>query len=153
MIDSVQLRTCVIRPVLEQMDLYSQEAQDLILGTICQESQCGRYLKQLGSGPALGICQMEPATHDDIHESYLEYRPELLMKVRSFCAPNRVNAQEMIGNLNYAVAMCRIHYLRKPAKIPSDMVGQAEYWKQYYNTPEGKGTTEEFIANWKKYAR
>ena len=42
---------------LKAIDLYSDEAVSLMLGTCAQESAFGRYRRQLGNGPALGIYQ------------------------------------------------------------------------------------------------
>ena len=67
----------VINPVLRSMDAWSIAAENLILGTAVQESECGYYLHQLGDGPALGIYQMEPATHDDCWNNFLKYRHDL----------------------------------------------------------------------------
>ena len=46
------------------------------MGTITQESRA-TYVKQLGNGPALGLAQMEPATHDDIWINFLKYKTAL----------------------------------------------------------------------------
>jgi hypothetical protein len=56
--------------------------------------------------------------------------------------------EEMIWNLQYAAAMCRIHYVRKPGLIPITVTGQALYWKKHYNTELGKGTESEFVKNY-----
>ena len=39
----------------------------------------------------------------------------------------------------------RLYLGNKPGMIPTDLKGQAAYWKKYYNTVSGAGTTEEFI--------
>lgn len=144
-----QLRQYVIRPVLMQLGMYSPEAENLIAGTIAQESAMGEYIHQI-NGPALGICQVEPSTHDDIWENFIAYRPELQDIL--FDITPITDSEEMIHNLNYAVAMCRIHYYRVPDAIPCDIVGQAEYWKKWYNTEQGRGTTEEYIYSYARYA-
>ena len=59
---AVQIKDLVIIPALEKIELYSPEAVTLMLGTACVESQCGEYLQQVPSGPALGIFQIEMAT-------------------------------------------------------------------------------------------
>src|SRR6266404_8998054 len=135
MIDPFQLVEHVIRPVLKDLGLYSDNAERLVLGTACQESECGRWLHQRGDGPALGIYQMEPVTHDDIWDNFLEYKEELKARVLHCGVDGRFDSEKhMIGNLYYATAMCRIHYLRVPEPIPANLTTQAEYWKKYYNT-------------------
>ena len=54
-------------------------------------------------------------------------------------------------NLALAISMARMHYARVREKIPSDLTGWAGYWKRFYNTPQGKGTEEEFVYNYKQY--
>jgi len=51
----------------------------------------------------------------------------------------------------FGVLLCREHYRRVPVYIPDDLVGQAQYWKTYYNTAAGKGTVDEYIVNWNRY--
>ena len=72
----MEFRESVIKPTLEKMGLWSESAESLILGTAIQESRL-KYRKQIGGGPALGLFQMEPFTHDSIRNDYLDYRKEL----------------------------------------------------------------------------
>lgn len=134
MIDIKQLDKYVVSPVLDTLGLNSLAARQLIIGTAMAESRL-EYLHQLGGGPALGIYQMEPNTHDDIWEHYLAYRTALGDKVASFSWMDE-SASEMIGNLYYATAMCRMHYLRVPEKLPDagNAAAMAIYHKNFYNT-------------------
>jgi len=151
MIDPNQFTIHIIRPALEAIDLYSDAAAELVLGTALQESNL-RYLVQLGSGPAKGFFQMEPATHDDIWTNFLAYKPELASKVNALVCHNR-SPEKLIWNLHYAAAMCRVHYYRVKSALPEqgDYEGHANYWKTYYNTIHGAGTEEEYLENWHKY--
>jgi hypothetical protein len=157
-INAKQLREYVIRPTLKEMELWSEEAEDLLMGTAAQESHLGTYIHQLGGGPALGIYQMEPNTHNDILNNYLSYREELLEDVEQYCTGVDLN-RDLMCSLHYATAMARVHYLRVPESLPSKsdlspkeyIVQLASYWKSYYNTPLGAGTMEEFMENYLKY--
>lgn len=153
--DPKQLLTLVVRPTLHALGAHSRAAEQLVMGTIYQESRA-IYLKQLGKGPALGIVQMEPATHKDIWENYLRYKNDLADKVLSLVSPAhrqngqvKVNEKELIANLAYAVAMCRVHYRRERDPLPpaDDVRALGEYWKQHYNTYQGAGTVDEFVHN------
>jgi len=148
MIDLDQFRDYVIEPTLEDLGMLSTSAVELVLGTALQESHL-TYIKQLGEGPALGVCQMEPNTHDDIWKNFLTYRNVLSDAVLDIGGPE---PQELIWNLKYSVAMCRVHYRRVRSPLPQagDVEGQAQYWKTYYNTELGKGTTQEYIDNWSR---
>lgn len=153
MIDPKQLRLEVIRPVLKATGMWSQAAENLLMGTAAQESACGKYLRQLEDGPARGIFQMEPDTLDDIYVNYLEFRPDLRGAVDAYLIPSMGQADNLIFNLAYATLMCRVHYRRVPDALPNadDLRGLAAYWKRFYNTPMGKGKPEEFVANYMRY--
>jgi hypothetical protein len=140
----------LVRETLTEIGFYSLEAEDLVLGTIAQESAGGEYIEQI-NGPALGICQMEPATHDDIWKHWLVYKTSLQARIVSFTTSKKPKADELRWNLKYAIAMCRVFYLRKPGAIPLTLKSQAEYWKKHYNTYLGAGSVEEYIRNYKKY--
>ena len=150
--ETSHLREYVIRPTLEYLGLWSESAENLLLGTAAQESHMGKYLVQLG-GPALGIYQIEPATHTDVYESYLKYKQELKNKVESLLTTALFKEQNLIFNLAYSSAICRVIYYRKPASLPDadDVEGLAQYWKKHYNTVLGAGTVGEFIANYNHY--
>lgn len=140
----------LITSVLKELNLHSDNAVNLLMGTAAQESHLGRYRKQLGGGPALGIFQMEPATFDDIVKNYLRYKPELAARIERVARISRFKAEDIENNDLLAICMARVHYLRVREAIPSDLEGWARYWKRYYNTPLGKGTEEDFIANYKR---
>lgn len=145
--DLKQLHKFVVRPTLDSLGLGGLAAERLVLGTGLTESGL-QYISQIPSGIAKGIYQMEKATHDDIWENFLKYKQDLNFKVTCL----RLHGSEMdgydelAGNLYYATAMCRVHYLRAPEKLPEadDFEGMAKYWKKYYNTPLGAGRHEDF---------
>ena len=139
----------VVIPTLKELDMYSEEACLLVVGTAIQENRL-HYLKQIPSGIAKGICQMEEATHDDIWDNFLKYKPEIKEKLMGLTNQSMDLVDQLKGNLYYAVAMCRIHYYRVSEPLPNDLAGMARYWKKYYNTELGKGTVEEFIHNYEQ---
>lgn len=141
----------VIRPALEEVGLYSESAEQLLLGTACSESHLGTYLHQV-KGPALGVFQMEPATHDDLWKNYLAYKSDLSEKIESLI-PSRQwgfpDPELMVTDLRYAAIMARLLYRRSPLALPEadDWYGHAAMWKKVYNTHLGAGTEEKFIES------
>lgn len=142
-----------ITDVLQRLGAYSADAVELLLGTCAQESAFGKYRKQLGGGPALGIFQMEPDTFNDIVKNYLAYRPELESKILSISGVTELKATDVENNDDLAICMARVHYMRVKEGVPSTLEGQANYWKKYYNTVKGAGTVEEYIANYNRYVK
>ena len=135
----------------------------LVLGTIAVESDL-RFLYQMGRGPARGICQMEPATALDIWRNWMEPRWEQnqgqLRKAflrstgldpKHIFASGETVGYYLASSLALDIAMCRLHYYRRPEPLPDDLPGQAAYWKQHYNTPLGAGKPEEYVARWNKH--
>jgi len=144
-----QLLEFVIRPALQRLGLWSEEAEQLVVGTGIQESGL-RHLRQIGGGPGLGIWQMEPKTHADIWDNFLRFRTKLGLNVLGpYSKPSHAR---LVWDLAYGCSMCRIHYLRCPEPLPpsGDIEAQANFWKLHYNTPSGAGTPEQYIENWRR---
>ena len=163
-IDHSQLREYVIRPTLHQLDWWSESAEELLMLTAAAESLGGQFLRQVGGGPARGIFQMEPATHNDIWRNYLltsARRAPYADRIRGLVPREALESPEgavrditqLATNLGYAAAMCRAHYRRVPAALPpaDDIRSLAAYWKAYYNTHLGAGRPEEAIEKYYAY--
>lgn len=151
-----QFRLYVLRPTLQRMGLWSTEAEQLLLGTAAQESNF-QFIDQVTRngekiGPAVGLYQMERATHEDIWTNYLDKRPKLKASVEQFLCPYPDNHwAQMQGNHYYATAMARVFYLRFRTGLPTTLQDQAGYWKQYWNTKFGAGTPEQYVRNYRKF--
>lgn len=149
-VDPRQFRDLIVRQTLIKISLHSLAAEQLVLGTCLHESHL-RYVKQI-RGPAMGFPQMEPFTHIDLHRNFLAYHQDLrreVVKLAGFFSAEYPDPGEMIFNAAYAVAMCRVHYRRLKAPLPTagDALGMARYWKAGYNTPLGKGTVEQALPH------
>lgn len=151
MLDVTQFRTLIVRPALLHLGLHSPAAENLVVGTAVQESGL-RFLRQMGDGPALGLFQIEPASHDDLWTNFLDYKPELANRLAGLMTP-RERRSQLVENPLYAAAVCRLIYFRRPQALPpaDDVDGLAGYWKQHYNTPLGKGTAAEFAEKYRKH--
>lgn len=138
-----QLRDHIVRPALRHIELWSPAAENLVLGTALTESR-GEFVRQVG-GPALGLWQMEPATHDDlwlwINAPGRRLLSEAVRGLES-SASISAGAHELIGNLWYGAAMCRVFYRRLRDELPAerDALNMAKLWKLRYNTPLGAGS-------------
>jgi hypothetical protein len=140
----------VIRPACEAIGLWSPEAGQLILATFIHESHLVER-RQIGGGPALGLGQMEPETHDDCYTNYLDFRPQLRAKVLAVAGlAQKPDAEWLVAHDQYAAAMARVKYLRTDAPLPSinNIPEMANYWSIYYNTRNELAKIQQFISNW-----
>jgi len=148
-----QLLLDAIRPALHALGKGGRAAEQLVLGTAIEESLL-IHRQQLGNGPALGLFQMEPATHDDCWNNFLKFRFDLAAKVKQTLDPDEEAAPvAMKMNDRYAAAMCRVRYVRVAEALPAqdDIDAIANYWKKHYNTLLGAGKPEEFLDKWPQY--
>ncbi|MGH7745941.1 MAG: hypothetical protein ACREQ5_14360, partial [Candidatus Dormibacteria bacterium] len=115
-----------------------------------QESDFGLFRHQI-HGPAVGIFQMEPEDYNDIWTNYLAYHSYWANQIRALSTTNTVD--DMKTNDPYAIAMARIHYMRKPGALPAptDLNGLWNYYKINYNSRSGAATQTEFYANYKRW--
>lgn len=153
------LKTDIIEPVLSRIDLGSESATNLMLGTAAVETDMGKYNHQLGGGPGLSIYSIEPdnaASGHDLVINWLKSRkPLLFAKVWLLRSqnPSIGTDEELKFNLYYqtAIARCLYYAIPKPLPAADDLKGLALYWKKYYNTSLGKGCTYDFTRKYKKY--
>ena len=158
-IQSDQLRS-LIHQVLSRLadqagmpELYTHDAVELLMLTAAQETHCGRYIRQV-KGPALGIFQMEPSSYSDLIQWLERTKPELYEACQKWVIPEVNTGFNLMGNLPYQIVMARAFYYRKPGKLPShkNLGAVAAYWKKWFNTHLGKGTTIEAMENYSRFA-
>lgn len=123
----------------------------LLLGTAMVESDL-KHLQQIG-GPAMGLWQVEPATHDDIWTNWLAFRPDQHAVYGSLAAFDP-SAEQMRYNLMYGCAMARLVYWRARERLPDlDAMSLAGYHKRHYNTHLGATDVEKSIKHFERALR
>ncbi len=152
--DAQQLHDYIIKPTLEHMDSLggnynTKEARFLKLGTGAIESNCGQFIKQIG-GPALGIWQMEPVTHDDIWLNCDALKNGEFASLISRLRDRRHVKHEwehLATSPMYACAMARLKYAMDTQPLPKltsdkDFINTVfyKYYKRIYNTSLGDAT-------------
>lgn len=154
MLDINQFRKLIIVPALTKLDMYSKNAEELLVFTCATESKGGTYIKQI-HGPALGVFQMEPATYNDIWERFIKRQSGLMTKIAlRFMISAVPDAERMIYDMQFAAMMARVFYRRFKEPIPNATDTNAiwEYYKKYWNTELGAATKKESIDAYKKFA-
>ena len=148
-----QLLDCIIKPTLEYMggNYNSKNARMLLLSTAAIESKCGYYIKQVG-GPAMGIWQMEPATHNDIWDNCDALRNNVFVDAISQMQISCIvdSDIDLVISPMYACAMARLKYAMDPKPLPDyNNIRQVyDYYKRIYNTPLGASTYAKFKQAW-----
>lgn len=156
MLDPTQFRNEVVRPALKSLGprFYSEAAEGLVLGTQITESNIGSvtHLRQSGNGPALGVFQIEPPTFWDIYNRYLGARPEIMKNLQPLMTGEEP-LRQLVTNLSFAAAICRLRYWMDPAPLPTyeDADGMGATWKRVYNTHLGAGDPAHFAAIYRQY--
>ena len=139
---TTQALSQIIYDALHSLDLYSESALKLLLGTCAQESHFGTYRKQI-HGPAVGIFQMEPNTFNWLKDKYKAKFPSI----------NDYEINDLEFNDKAAAIFCRLRYLADPHPLPpaDNLNAIATYWKRVYNTYLGSGTVQEFLDNYRRF--
>lgn len=138
-----QLLKLVVEPELKRMGLYTPGWAKFILMIIAHESMQGRYIKQV-KGPALGLSQMEPFTHNAIVSYLRERRPEIVHYMHKY--HGGFDSEKLIYDLRYMVAMSRLFFVRFPERLPDESATSlAEYAKRRWNTIAGAAEPRDYL--------
>lgn len=155
MLNIEQFRENLIKPVLSSLQMYSKDAEELLVFTCAAESHGGTYLKQI-NGPALGIFQCEPQTHNDIWYNFLRHRTSLvtLLSLNFNINPGQLDPARLVYDLNYATVIARLHYRREKQPLPShdDVEAIYDYYKEHYNTVKGKSVKDKCIKAYELFS-
>ncbi len=132
--------------------MWSESAEELLLGTAAHESHLGKYRYQVGGGPALGVYQMEPATLVDIYDNYLAFRPKKQVLVKQVTGVDGPDLYSLKYDAVYATVMARLHYWRVPEPLPPpyDIPALANYWDDHYNKNPAKGFPGQWIEDYQR---
>jgi len=136
----------IINWSLNNLNMNSEDASALVYRTGMAESGY-RHLSQMGSGPAVGFFQVEPATIDDTWNNYAVYRKPIMDILKDMGYDPEDSRMRVMSSIALQAAFCRLKYRRDRLAIPpaDDVYAQAAYWKRVYNTVLGKGSVEHFI--------
>jgi|TARA_R110000782_G_scaffold121888_1_gene213071 hypothetical protein len=142
--NKTQLTDLVIIPTLKEIPYgYSKEAALAVQMIIAHESCGGDYIAQM-TGPALGVIQMEPLTHDDVWMHGDSIRNNAALLGISQCVG------QLVYDLRYNVFMARQKLFMAKGALPSDPAEMAKYLKLNWNG-DGKATPEKYhqdYCNW-----
>lgn len=114
----------------------------LVLETCAVETDFGRIVRQNG-GPALSVYQILPSTFKYMMNKVKNTNEEQYKKLMLLYDVRKNDDYNFVYNLPFSTAICMLYYkdvvkdLDNKIKTRED---RAKVWKQWYNTPGGKGT-------------
>ena len=150
MINGLQLTELIIKPAIADLQMYSDNAVELLIFTCANESLGGTYIKQK-VGSALGIYQMEPKTYNDIWQKYIYCNLSIILQLNhNFEAYRMPPEDRLVYDLRFATAMARLHYARVKEPLPPahDTEALWNYYKIHYNTSAGKAKWNDGVGNY-----
>jgi len=153
MIKKSTLIDIIIKPSLLALNMYSDSALNLMLGTYAVESDFCSFPTQI-NGPALSWLGIERETHDFITLKYLSTRYTIRNNLITFCnLPALPSFEYVLVNAHYSCMISRLKYYMNKEELPNpnDIEGLAHYWKKYYNSVNGKGTVDVFLEKYERY--
>lgn len=150
-----QLTEYVIKPTLSKMPLgLTDESVMAVEMIIAHESSRGKYIHQI-SGPALGLGQIEPATHNDTWKHgdsiWLNALAMGIVSESDYKHKTHPKPERMIYDLSYTVFMIRQRLFMKPEKLPSSAGAMSIYLKKHWNTVLGKANDYSYLNDWKDW--
>lgn len=125
-----------------------ENAEKLILGTIAVETDFATTRDNTKESGA-GLTQIDKIAFEDIKKRTKTAVKAMIYKEFDIHIDDIVY-DSLKHSPFLSILFSRLFYLLIPEKIPDTIQKQAEYWKKYYNTANGKGNTETYI---KKYAK
>jgi hypothetical protein len=124
--------------------MHSDRAVELLAMICAHESLGGKFRRQVGGGPALGIFQIEPTTHNSIWDNSDSIKSRAI----------RLGIKEDVNRLEtddrYSIFVAR-HYLAMDTNpLPKGLEKMADYCKSYWNRT-GKATPEKYLNDYLRW--
>lgn len=124
--------------------LHSDHCVELLAMIVAHESLGGKYRRQVGGGPALGVYQMEPATHDSIwNHSDTIHGKALKLGIKR-------DLSKLEFDDRYATFVARCYLAMDKNPLPKTPEAMAAYCKSYWNRT-GKATPEKYLNDWQAW--
>lgn len=151
-----QLEELVVTPTLKEIPKgYSDEAVMAIMMIIAHESLRGRFLKQV-NGRALGVIQMEPATHDSVWkfgDTVWDNALKLgIVTAHEYNTKQHPKAERLLYDLRYNVFMARQRLFMKREKLPKSPGKLSIYLKEHWNSMHGAANDYSYLNDFKRWS-
>ncbi len=120
----------------------AEHATKLLLETAAAETKLGKVNDRTVYA-GMGLCQFDKRPFYNVRARAQKYRKKIL---ECFGIDiDLVEWEHLRYNPFLSLLFCRLYYLLIPKPIPVTLKGRAKYWKKYYNSYLGKGTTKHYV--------
>lgn len=120
-------------------------AVQLCVETAAAETLLGDHKDPTPTSAGTGLTQIDQGTFEWLRDKYKGSRYASALLSEFGVDLSRTVYQELRTSPLLAMLFCRLRYLTAAESIPATREGRANYWKKYYNTSAGKGTTQDYI--------
>ena len=138
----------VVKEVVSQLTAIFGDDRGFMYRIACVESNFGMHPNTYHGDYHGGIWQVDPMGFVDTQN--VASHPKLTAKFEKIQAATGISwkdaSYEDLRKPIYSGIAARLRLLNIPEAIPTDLRGQAKYWKKHYNTEKGKGTVEDFMS-------
>jgi hypothetical protein len=124
--------------------LHSDHCVELLAMIAAHESLGGKHRRQIGGGPALGIFQIEPTTHNSVWDNSDSIRA----RAQRFGIKEDVNKLETDDR--YSIFVARHYLAMDVTPLPNTPEAMAAYCKNYWNRT-GKATPEKYLNDYRAW--
>lgn len=120
----------------------------LLLGTCAVETKLGQYRDKSIYRHGVGCMQIDEVAFDHIKEKYSIKSIAKTLRQHFGIALEKVEYRELAVNPLLSMIFARFQYWQVVEKVPENLMGMAQYWKDHYNTEAGKGEAADFVESY-----
>jgi hypothetical protein len=124
--------------------LHSDHCVELLAMLAAHESLGGKHRRQIGGGPALGLFQIEPVTHNSVWD----HSDTIKSRAARFGIKEDVSRLE--ADDRYSIFVARHYLLMDSNPLPKTPEAMAQYCKSYWNRT-GKATPAKYLNDYRAW--
>lgn len=124
--------------------MHSDHCVELLAMICAHESLGGKFRRQVGGGPALGIFQIEPITHNSIWDN------SDTIKSRAMRLGIKEDVRKLESDDKYSIFVARHYLAQDVSPLPKTPDAMAKFCKSYWNRT-GAATPEKYLNDWQAW--
>lgn len=126
-----------------------EPAKALLMETAAAETGIG-VIKDTTPNVGMGLMQFDRIGFDDVKLRTTKANKDATLRMLGVDIMG-VQYEDLRFNPFLSVIFARLKYKLVPSAIPATIEGRAAYWKKWYNSSLGKGTTQSYLTSAARY--